>query len=114
MSKPYTSEQETLRAAITNFIGIAATSSIYEGKDAVRNVIALFLEELIQYTQDDNGINMNSTKPIFRATIYVLQERKSDIIKTYRESFESEPPESLTEEIDNLIQSLNNYINKIN
>ena len=53
MSKPYTNEQETLRAAITNFIGIAASSSMYEGKDAVRNVVALFLEELIQYMETD-------------------------------------------------------------
>ena len=113
MSKPYTNEQEALRAAITNFIGIAASSSMYEGKNAVRNVIALFLEELIQYVQSDDGINMNATKPIFRATTYVLQERKKDIIKSYRESFNSEPPELLTEEIDELINSLNAYINKI-
>ena len=79
MSSPYSSTQETLRAAITNFIGIAASSSKYEGKDAVRNVIALFLEELIQYTQSDDGIDMNTTKPIFRAVIYVLQERKKDM-----------------------------------
>ena len=113
MSNPYTNEQESLRAAITNFIGVAASSSMYEGKNAVRNVIALFLEELIQYIQDDNGINMNASKPIFRATAYVLQERKKDIINSYRESFNSEPPESLTEEIDELVNSLNIYINKI-
>lgn len=72
MSKPYTSEQESLRAAITNFIGIAASSSMYEGKDTVRNVVALFLEELIQYMETDEGFNMNAAKPLFRANIYVL------------------------------------------
>ena len=113
MSKPYTNEQESLRAAITNFIGIAATSSMYEGKDAVRNVIALFLEELIQYTQTNDGIDMNTTKPIFRATIYVLEERKRDIRKSYIESFNCEPPENLTQEIDSLIESLKTYINKL-
>ena len=113
MSNPYTSEQEALRAAITNFIGIAATSSMYEGKDAVRNVIALFLEELIQYTQTNDGIDMNTTKPIFRATIYVLEERKRDIRKSYAESFNCEPPENLTQEIDSLIESLKAYINKL-
>ena len=113
MSKPYTNEQESLRAAITNFIGIAATSSMYEGKDAVRNVIALFLEELIQYTQTNDGIDMNTTKPIFRATIYVLEERRRDIRKSYTESFNCEPPENLTQEIDSLIESLKAYINKL-
>ena len=113
MSNPYTSEQEALRAAITNFIGIAATSSMYEGKDAVRNVIALFLEELIKYTQTDEGINMNATKPIFRATVYILEERKHMVLNSYRESFNSEPPETLTQEIDSLIKSLKDYINKI-
>ena len=113
MSNPYTSEQEALRAAITNFIGIAATSSMYEGKDAVRNVIALFLEELIKYTQTDEGINMNATKPIFRATIYILEERRRTILNSYKESFNSEPPETLTQEIDSLINSLRDYVNKI-
>lgn len=113
MSNPYTSEQEALRAAITNFIGIAATSSMYEGKDAVRNVIALFLEELIKYTQTDDGINMNATKPIFRATIFILEERRRTILNSYKESFNSDPPETLTQEIDSMIESLKNYVNKI-
>ena len=113
MSKPYTNEQETLRAAITNFIGIAASSSMYEGKDAVRNVVALFLEELIQYMETDEGFNMNAAKPLFRANIYVLEQRKKDIVNSYRKSFKTEPPESLTKEIDELIQSLNDYIDKI-
>ena len=113
MSKPYTNEQETLRAAITNFIGIAASSCMYEGKDAVRNVVALFLEELIQYMETDEGFNMNAAKPLFRANIYVLEQRKKDIVNSYRKSFETEPPESLTKEIDELIQSLSDYIDKI-
>ena len=113
MSKPYTSEQETLRAAITNFIGVAASSSMYEGKDAVRNVVALFLEELIKYIETDEGINMNAAKPIFRANMYILDQRKKDIQENYRKSFDNEPPESLTQELDMLIQSLNDYINKI-
>lgn len=114
MAKPYTNEQESLRAAITNFIGIAASSSMYEGKDAVRNVIALFLEELIQYIETDKGINMNAAKPVFRANVYVLEQRKKDIINGYHKNFDSEPPDSLTKEIDELIKSLNDYINKIN
>lgn len=114
MSSPYTSEQETLRAAITNFIGVAASSSMYEGKDAVRNVIALFLEELVQYTvNEDETIDMNSSKPILRASVYVLEQRKKNIIDNYREKFETEPPESLTSELDKIIQSLKDYIDKI-
>ena len=113
MSKPYTNEQETLRAAITNFIGIAASSSMYESKDAVRNVVALFLEELIQYMETDEGFNMNAAKPLFRANIYVLEQRKKDIENSYRKSFETVPPESLTKEIDERIQSLSDYIDKI-
>ena len=113
MANPYTSEQETLRAAIINFIVVAASSSMYEGKDAVRNVVALFLEELIQYMETDEGFNMNAAKPLFRANIYVLEQRKKDIVNSYKKSFETEPPESLTKEIDELIQSLNDYIDKI-
>ena len=56
---------------------------------------------------------MNTTKPIFRATIYVLEERKRDIRKSYIESFNCEPPENLTQEIDSLIGSLKAYINKL-
>ena len=56
---------------------------------------------------------MNAAKPLFRANIYVLEQRKKDIVNSYRKSFETEPPESLTKEIDELIQSLSDYIDKI-
>ena len=56
---------------------------------------------------------MNAAKPLFRANIYVLEQRKKDIENSYRKSFETEPPESLTKEIDELIQSLSDYIDKI-
>ena len=113
MAKPYTSEQETLRAAITNFIGIAASYYTNEEKDTARNEIERFLEELIQYIESDEGINMNASKPIFRAVVYVLEQRQKDINDNYRKSFNAEPPESLTNEITQLIQSLNDYIDKI-
>lgn len=109
----YTSEQETLRAAITNFIGVAASSSLYEGKDAVRNVVALFLEELVQYAQEDDAINMNAVKPILRASVYILEERARNVRNSYRQSFNSEPPETITQELDLLVKLLTEYINKI-
>lgn len=109
----YTSEQETLRAAINNFIGVAASSSMYEGKDAVRNVIALFLEELVKYIQTDDGMNMNAAKPILRATVYILESRRKEAIESFKEAFDCEPNELLTEDLDRLIQSMNDYINKL-
>lgn len=105
----YTNEQETLRAAITNFIGIAASSSMYEGKDAVRNVIALFLEELVKYVQTEEGININAAKPILRATIYILTERKHEA----SEAMKKMGLIPNTTELDNLINSLNDYISKL-
>ena len=66
----YSQEQESLRLAITNFIGVAAANSLYEGDNATRNVISLFLEELVKYVIKDNTIDIKNTTPIFRACIY--------------------------------------------
>lgn len=110
----YSQEQESLRAAITNFIGVAAANSLYNGDNAIRNVISLFLEELVKYTMNDKDVvEIKNTTPIFRACVYVLESRKRDIINTYIESFGAEPNESLTQELDQLITLLKDYIEKI-
>lgn len=110
----YSKEQESLRAAITNFIGVAAANSLYTGDNAIRNVISLFLEELVKYTMDDkNVVEIKNTTPIFRACVYVLESRKQDIINTYVQSFGAEPNELLTQELDQLITLLKDYIEKI-
>lgn len=110
----YSQEQESLRSAITNFIGVAAANSLYNGDHAIRNVISLFLEELVKYTMDKNDVvEIKNTTPIFRACIYILESRKRDIIKTYTESFGAEPDQSLTQELDQLITLLKEYIEKI-
>lgn len=110
----YSQEQESLRLAITNFIGIAAANSLYEGNNATRNVISLFLEELVKYLiKDDNTIDIKNTTPIFRACIYILDQRKKDIIKSYVNNFGVEPNEALTQDIDQLINLLTEYMNKI-
>ena len=109
----YSQEQESLRLAITNFIGVAAANSLYEGDNATRNVISLFLEELVKYVIKDNTIDIKNTTPIFRACIYVLTQRKQDIVNNYRDSFGAEPNAALTQDIDQLIELLTEYMNKI-
>lgn len=110
----YSQEQESLRLAITNFIGVAAANSLYEGDNATRNVISLFLEELVKYViKSDDTIDIKNTTPIFRACIYVLTQRKHDIIINYKDSFGAEPNATLTQDIDQLIELLTEYMNKI-
>lgn len=110
----YSQEQESLRLAITNFIGVAAANSLYEGDNATRNVISLFLEELVKYViKSDNTIDIKNTTPIFRACIYILNQRKQDIVNNYKSSFGAEPNTALTQDIDQLIELLTEYMNKI-
>ena len=109
----YSQEQESLRLAITNFIGVAAANSLYEGDNATRNVISLFLEELVKYVIKDNTIDIKNATPIFRACIYILNQRKQDIVNNYKSSFGAEPNTALTQDIDQLIELLTEYMNKI-
>lgn len=110
----YSKEQEILRSAITNFIGVAASSSAYKNDRAKENVISLFIEELVKIGQnEDKTVNMKTLRPLFKSIIWILQCRRSDIISSYKENFGQDPPETFTQEIDTLIELLNIYINKI-
>lgn len=110
----YSKEQEALRSAITNFIGVAASSSAYKNDRARENVISLFVEELVKIGQnEDNTVNMKTLRPLFKSVIWILQCRRNDIVKSYKENFNQDPPIAFTQEIDTLVELLDIYINKI-
>lgn len=89
----HSKEQENLRSAIANFLGVAASTSMYEGDRAKENVIALFTEELVKIGQNkDQTVNMQVLKPIFLSVIWILKCRKNDIISSYTQQFNGLPP----------------------
>lgn len=110
----YTKEQETLKTAFTNFFGVAVSSSVYKDDLAKTNAISLFTEELIKQGQnEDKTVNITALKPMLKANLWILECRRSDIIKSYRENFNEEPPNNFTLELDTLIDLFKNYIEKI-
>lgn len=110
----YTKEQETLKAAFTNFFGVAVSSSVYEGDQAKANAISLFTEELIKQGQnEDETVNIAALKPMLKANLWILKCRQSDIVKSYEKEFKKSPPDSITSELDSLIELMESYIKKI-
>lgn len=118
----YTNEQEAIRQSFANFLGALLSNSIYENDEAKENVIALLCEELVKYAQEGNTINLNVSKPILKATLWILQKRKQEIIMYLNDSdlcsdlcqnTDTTFTSQYTKDIDNLIDLLDGYIDKI-
>lgn len=109
MSK-YTQEQEAIRQAIANFLGALLTNSMFTESEAKENVIAIFCEELTKYVSD-GGLDIQAAKPLLKSTLWVLEKRKEELNTSYKELGLSDKPAN--SDLDQLIELLNNYINKL-
>lgn len=118
----YTNEQEAIRQTFANFLGALLSNSVYENEEAKENVIALLCEELVKYVQEGNTINLNASKPIFKAALWILQKRKQELIMYLNDSdlcsdlyqnTDTTFTSQYTKDIDNLINLLDGYIDKI-
>lgn len=92
-------------------MGSLLTASMYEDKRNKESVTAVFSEELCKFCKDENDkIDILAAKPILKSSIWVLQNRKAEIESL---PVKSEAINKTIEELDNLIASLDMYVNKI-
>lgn len=114
----YTETQEALRNSLWNFMGSILTASIYEEKKKKENVTALMCEELCKFCkkEDETSIDMQASKPILKAAIWVLEARKLEMEKS-KSNLDIDamitPMDKAIEELSNLINALNKYIEKL-
>lgn len=107
----YTDTQQAIRNSLWNFMGSLLTASMYEDKRNKESVTAVFSEELCKFCKDENDkIDILAAKPILKSSIWVLQNRKAEIESL---PVKSEAINNTIEELDNLIASLDMYVNKI-
>ena len=107
----YTDTQQAIRNSLWNFMGSLLTASMYEDKRNKESVTAVFSEELCKFCKDENDkIDILAAKPILKSSIWVLQNRKAEIEPL---PVKSEAINKTIEELDNLIASLDMYVNKI-
>jgi hypothetical protein len=107
----YTDTQQAIRNSLWNFMGSLLTASMYEDKRNKESVTAVFSEELCKFCKDENDkIDILAAKPILKSSIWVLQNRKAEIESL---PVKSEAINKTIEELDNLIASLDMYVNKI-
>lgn len=106
----YTQEQEAIRQAIANFLGALLMNSMFTETEAKENVIAIFCEELTKYVSD-GGLDIQAAKPMLKSTLWILEKRREELNMSYKELGLSDNP--VNSDLDQLIELLNNYINKL-
>lgn len=107
----YTDTQQAIRNSLWNFMGSLLTASMYEDKRNKESVTAVFSEELCKFCKDENDkIDILAAKPILKSSIWILQNRKAEIESL---PVKTEAINKTIEELDNLIASLDMYVNKI-
>ena len=76
-----------IRQGLTQFVGAMLINTSYEGQEARQIVCASLVEEALALTRQEDKYEMFSAKPIIRATVAILQERKT----LYEESINTAP-----------------------
>lgn len=114
----YTETQEALRNSLWNFMGSILSASILEDKRKKENVTALICEELCKFckTEEETSVDMQAAKPILKAAVWVLEARKLEMQKS-KNNLDIDalitPMDKAIEELSGLINTLNNYIEKL-
>lgn len=110
----YTKEQETIRMALTNYVGALYTNSKYTGDIGKSNVNAIIIEELTKLAKDEDGnLSLVALKPIFNACAWTLRVKKKEIEDGATTDFLKEMAKPSIEEMDNLIVGIEKYAEKI-
>lgn len=103
----YTKEQESIRMALTNYIGSLYSSGNFTGELGKNNVNGIIIEEILNLSKDPDGnLSMLAIKPIFNACAWSLRKRKDEMIKSAK-------TEEIKKTINPLIEEMNVLINKI-
>jgi len=76
-----------IRQGLTQFVGAMLVNTSYEGQEARQIVCASLVEEALALTRQEDKYEMFSVKPIIRATVAILQERKA----LYEENMNTAP-----------------------
>ena len=105
----HTDTQEAIRVSLWNFMGSLLDASIEVNKK--ESVTALISEELCKFCRNENNeLDMKAAKPILKSAAWVLEARKMEISSI---PVKSEAIDSTVKNLDDLIASLNNYIDKL-
>ena len=105
----YTDTQEAVRVSLWNFMGSLLDASVEVNKK--ESVTALMSEELCKFCRNqDNELDMKAAKPILKSAAWILEARKAEINSI---PVKTEAIDSTIKNLDDLIASLNKYINKL-
>ena len=89
MSQNKNNNEEQIKAAFTNFIGLMIDNSKYNNKQAMKHtIVTCLLEEIIPICKDENNnYDLFIIKPILRLTIAILNNR-INLLQDYSSSVE--------------------------
>lgn len=110
----YTKEQETIRMALTNYVGALYLNSKYTGDVGKSNVNAIIIEELTKLAKDENGnLSLIALKPLFNACAWTLRVKKKEMEDDATSDFLKEMIKPSLDEMNTLIESIEKYAEKI-
>ena len=110
----YTKEQETIRMALTNYVGALYSNSKFTGDVAKSNVNAIIIEELTRLARDEEEhLSLVALKPIFNACAWILRVKKKEVEDDATTDFLKEMIKPSIEEMNNLIDAIEKYAEKI-
>lgn len=113
----YTAEQEQLRSSLNQFFGtILVNSNLKDKEYKKQSLVALVIEELLKVCKDDKEqVDIIAAKPIIKATHYLLEKRKTDIVDNLRStSLDEEDIDNATEDLEWIVNDLKKYIDSLN
>lgn len=110
----YTKEQETIRMALTNYVGALYSNSKFTGDVAKSNVNAIIIEELTRLSRDEEErLSLIALKPIFNACAWILRNKKKEMEDDANTDFLKEMIKPTIKEMDDLIYRIEAYAEKI-
>lgn len=112
-NKNYTKEQETIRMALTNYVGALYVNSKYTGSVGKSNVNAIIIEELTKLSEEDGKLDLIALKPILNAAAWILKRKKQEIENDANSDFLKEKIKPTIKEMTSLIEGIEKYVEKI-
>ena len=95
-------DQQAIKQSLTNFVGAIVDSSERQDIEARHEAAATLLEEVLKLSEEQGGSReLYVLKPLFRATINVLLERKKELSE-----LQMSGAQDAVKEIDKIVEYL--------
>lgn len=110
----YTQEQESIRMALTNFIGSLYSNSKYESSIGKKNVNAIIVEEMLKLSQKEDGtIDLLAISPLFNSVAWSMKNEAMNIEKSIKTEKEAREKFMDIKSLKNIAEEIEKYVSTL-